>query len=315
MGTILREWLNENTHRQFPLADTAPGKDTTGGFELPQSFLTDMFLCAPLTADITKFFVSNIVVRTYTIDVTISYEKGVGDDIVVGTFRELDTTSDSYTIFPFSPATQPLDADKPMELMKGSVVIGVMEEIKQHAGSWNFDLTNGAIQPTCVSQGLAALHSIQVGSQIFTGDIKLKEGVNIRLIPSYNPMTGITVITISADLGGVDTLTVPLTNDTAVFQNLVNTYGTPMTTINGVRPDSNGNFVLQPMDCTEFKPVTGGLEIRNPCSLPCCDKSVLDDIYESVSQLNQRYARMQSYYENLSRNVNELQAQLLGLEL
>lgn len=315
MGTILREWLNENTHRQFPLADTAPGKDTTGGFELPQSFLTDMFLCVPLTADITNFFISNLVVRRYTIDITISYEKSIGDDIIVGYFNQLDTGADPYSVYAFSPATQALDVDKPFELIKGSVVTGVMDEIKQHAGSWTFDLNNGEIQATCISQGLAALHSIQVGSQIFTGDVQLKEGVNIRLIPSYDPSSGVTTITVSADLGGLDTSTVPLTNDTAVLQNLINTYGTPLTTINGTRPDVNGNFVLRPIDCTEFKSITGGLEVSNPCSLPCCDKSVLDDIYESVSQLNQRYARMQGYYENLSRNVNELQAQLLGLEL
>jgi len=62
-------------------------------------------------------------------------------------------------------------------------------------------------------------------------------------------------------------------------------------------------------------PGTNLLQVSNPCSTPCCAKEDMQNVYQVMADLNLRYARMESYYESLSRNVNTMQAMLVGLEL
>lgn len=57
--------------------------------------------------------------------------------------------------------------------------------------------------------------------------------------------------------------------DTAIAK-LRQLLGTPIVSINGVKPDAQGNFTLTGMDCTNVQQREGAISISNPCSKPCC---------------------------------------------
>ena len=312
---IYAEWLDQNQHRVFPLDDNMSAEDTTGGYIIPTSFMVDMFLCVPPGYDTTKFYVKNIIARRYSTDVGIGYNDGT-IDTTVGYFRSIPFDQEINTSYTFEAEAQSIAGSLPLGITSGVLIVGSMEELLKKPGHWTFDVNAAAILTTRVTEGLAGVTSITLENDIFTGNIALKEGAGISITPTYDSVHNQTVITVSADLGALGgELPVPLTSDAAILENLTRLYGTPLTSINGVLPDSQGNFTLKALDCTRVSGIANGLSIENPCSKPCCEKEMLDDVYESISQLNQRYARLEGYYQNISRNINELQARMIALEI
>lgn len=315
MPDTLQEWLDQNQHRVFPLDDAMTAEDVSGSFQIPTSFMVDIFLNAPPGSDTAKFYVKSLVVRRYSIDVEIGYD-GAGDELTVGRFTKIPHDQAINSVYPFEPEDQPLSANRQFTLMTGTLVVGSVQELLARPGQWVFQSSETAILATRVSIGLAAVTSMLVGSSIFTGNVALKEGSGIILTPSYDATRNETVVTVSADLAGLAEVAVPITNDASIMYNLVQRYGQPVTNINGVAPAVDGNFTLQPLDCTKIENYgSSGLSISNPCSLPCCDKSYLDDVYTSISELNLRYARMEGYYQSLGRNINDLQSRMIALEI
>lgn len=312
--TVLAEWLDENQHRVFPLEDSMSGFDSTSTFQLPTSFMVDVLLCVPPGTDITKYYVKTVLVRRHSVDVTIGYD-GDGRELTVGTFARIPATQDVNSVYSFAAAAQPLAADKPFTIMTGSLVVGSVTELLDHPGLWSFQCADASLLSSRVTEGLAGVTALMVGDDARTGAVALKEGPGVTLTPSYDAVNNRTIITVSADLGNLEELSIPLVDDASVLANLTALYGTPVTSVNGVTPDASGNFTLRPLDCTEFKTIPGGLSVDNPCSLPCCDKSVLDDAYTSISELNLRYARMEGYYQSVGRNVNDLQSRMIALEI
>ena len=312
--TPLSEWLDENQHRVFPLEDSMTGEDSTGTFRLPTSFIVDIFLCAPPGTDVKDYYLKALTVRNRTIDVEIGYD-GDGDELTVGHITRIPMDTALNSVRDFEPASQDLAVNEPFTLMTGVLVVGTTVEVAEHPGRWSFLSSTASFLSTRVTQGLACVSSLGLGDDLFTGNIALKEGSGVTLSPSYDAASGKTVITISADLGNLAELDAPLVDDASVLHNLTHLYGTPVTSVNGVPPDTDGNFTLQPLDCTELTSIQTGLSINNPCSLPCCDKTTLDDAYTSISELNLRYARMEGYYQSIGRNVNDLQSRMIALEI
>jgi len=312
--TVYQEWLDRNLTRQFPLDDSAEALDITGTFRIPTTFMVDMFLTIPPDTDNTLYYVKALTVRRYTIDVEIGYD-GAGEELLIGKFTKIPCDAALNSSYDFEPSPQTDSSYKPFTIMTGTLIVGKTEEILKYPGRWLFQSDGTPILSTRASEGLAAVRSFKVGTQIFTGDIALREGSGVTLTPSYDSVNDRTVITISANIADSGELAIPITDDASILANLTSLYGTPVTSVNGIKPDVSGNFTLQPIDCTEFTPIEGGVRVENPCSKPCCDKSDLDDAYTAISELNLRYARMEGYYQSLSRNINELQARLIGLEI
>ena len=311
---IFAEWLDENQHRVFPLADDMTGQDITGGYTMPTSFMVDIFLCVPPGYNTSRFFVHTIIARRYSADVGIAYYDG-SNSVPVGYFRNIPFDQPVNSSYIFEADAQASTGSLSLELTTGVLVVGSMEELLQEPGHWTFDINTAALLPTRVTTGLAGITSITLDNDIFTGNIALKEGPGITITPSYDSSNAQTIITVAADLGALEDIPIPLTSDAAIIANLTKMYGQPLTSINGIKPDKNGNFTLKAVDCTRINRIINGLSIENPCSMPCCEKEVLDDVYDSIAQINQRYARLEGYYQSISRNVNELQARMIALEI
>jgi hypothetical protein len=312
--SVLQEFLDKNLHRQFPLGDDMTGRDLTDSFTLPSSFLVDLALCAPPGTDTEAFYIKSVVIRRYSADIEIGYD-GDGEELTVGKFTKIPRDQELNSSYQFEPAVQPDADDQIFAIMNGVAIVGSTDALFDTPGSWFFGLDTTAILSTRVTSGVAAINSILIDTQIFTGNIALQEGTGVTLTPSYDTTHGRTVIKISADLGALDDLAIPLTSDAAILANLALIYGVPLTSINGVTPDTAGNFTLQGLDCTEVNDLTSGVSISNPCSLPCCDKSALDTAYDAINSLNLKYSRLEAYYQSIGRNINELQSRMVSLEI
>jgi hypothetical protein len=312
MPTTLQEFLNENSHRNYPILDDLSSRDITDSYTLPTSLIVDMQLAAPYGAlDGGEFYVSSVVVRRYTVDITISYKPTSELAFAVGSFFNIDTTAGTNQSYSFVPIPQDQIDDQFFSDMSGSVVIGSNMVAVMTPGVWEFDETTAALNPTIVDEGLSQVRSVQVGDQKFYGNIVLKEGTNVTMTPVYEAGTDTTTITVSARLTENDASLV-LDNDADILDALISLYGRPITTINNIAPDGSSNFEIEAQDCTQVAAGTNSLILSNPCSEPCCDSDYLDAAYEALNQINIRYARITDFYESATTNIDQIE-QRLGL--
>lgn len=310
MAITLKEFLNDNQHRNYPLKDNASARDTTNTINLPQTLMADMVLNVPQDANMDEFYVSNVVIRSLSVDITISYYNG-GDILDIGVFSEISADADPFAVYELAAFPQAAAVNKAYESVTGTLVVGLIEEALAYPGAWSFTLETAELTTSAIHGGLAGIRQITVNDETFSGNIVLREGPNVTLDSEYDAVNDKYIITVTA----AETAGSGLRNDTDVYNALVEQFGPPITKINGINPDNLGNFILSGLDCTDIQGISGGLTINNPCSQPCCDKSYLDGIYDALAELNSRYSRIIDFYTNVSTNINSMQNKLAMLQL
>ena len=310
--TPLEEWCNTNAHRQFPMDDSVSGIDTTGAYQLPTTFLVDMLLAVPPSTDVAKYYIRSITARRYSVDVEIGYDDGTA--LAVANVVNIPTTAARNSVYYIAPALQSNPINKPFEMLCGALVVGSCADVAARPGYWAFAPSSTYILAARVLTGLICVQSLRIGTQILTGDIVLKAGKNMRIQPTYDPVADVTRIVFSMDtLSGEPDIV--LASNADIITALTSLYGAPIVSINSAPPGPDGNFAIDGEDCVDVTTLDGAIVLTNPCAEPCCDNSYLDGIYKSIAELNLRYAGLEAYYQSLSRNVNEMQARLIGLEL
>lgn len=310
MPGVYQEFNDQNQHRAYPLTDDSYGQDVTDTFHLPESLITDIFLCAPNLPNISvsKFYVKQVTIRRYFIEVTIGYED-VSD--AVGVFSRISTDADVGQMYDFTPSQiQSNDAYAPLFFMSGQITIGTASEVLNSLGSWEFDYAQTKISPTRIGRGLVNVQYIELNGQLLTGTVRFKSGKNVELSLSQDGDTN--VITIDASLEEQESL--ELNSDADVLSALTNDFGEPVREINGVRPDGNRDFFFQGEDCTSVDENAAGIVLGNPCATPCCDENTnVEQLLQNIANLNLRYAHLKSYFDAQSEIVNSIQNKLLIL--
>ena len=314
MADVYQEFSDKNLHRSYPLTDDSYGQDVTDTFHIPESLITDIFLCVPNLSivDTQKFYISNITIRRYFIDITIGYE-----DVVqpVGVFRGISTTASLHTKYDFTPSElQTNDDYTPLFFMTGQITIGSASDSLNMLGSWSFIASQARITPTRVSKGLINVQYISVNGRLLTGNVRFKAGANVTMQVFQQVISGETVniIELGASLTAQEVL--QLNSDADVYNQLLSDFGVPVQTINGLYPDSNRNFDFLGADCTSVNANDHGIVISNPCATPCCDEDTnVEAILQSISNLNLRYAQLKAYFDAQATIINSIQNKLLVL--
>ena len=304
----MNEWCDENSHRQFPLADASTGKDVTGEYTIPTAFLVDMILAVPVAYDTAKFYVKSLVVRRLFVDIEIGYDDGTARS--VGWARNIPQSSVRNGVYAINSVSQSVEPD--LEMLTGAVVIGDASNIVEEPGVYSFDPSEAYIHGGVVTVGLACVQSLQSGAHVLTGNLVLKEGTNVSLEVNVSD-NSITINTVGNQTPEGDTPTV-IGSDDDIIDALTEKYGEPIVTINGKKPTGAGDFKVTGADCTSVGVGSSNITVSNPCASPCCDKSMLTDVYGVLSQLNIRYAVLESYYQNMGTTVNQMQSRMIGLE-
>lgn len=314
MTDVFREFLDLNIMRSYPLTDDASGVDLTGYFTLPTSLITDIYLCVPNLpyVDTSKFYIMNIVVRRYYVDITIGYE---GLSYPLGTFKSIAVNDNLQVTYSYTPSQlQTNDQWTPLYHMTGQIVIGTAADAAKFLGSWTFTAANTRILPTRIARGCISVQYLSVNGRLFTGMVKLKEGANVKLTLTQKIVGGniVNVITVSASLTAAAQL--EMNSDADVYNQLLSDFGPPILTINGLYPDGNRNFSVVGADCTDVQSLAHGVAIANPCAAPCCDQNAeIQQILTDIANLNLRYAQLKAYFDAQIKATNDIQNKLLVL--
>lgn len=274
LSTFNVEWNNHNSQRNYPLADDATGIDVTGTFKLPKDFIVglDIPIHVGLVMSPDKFFIRNVGVfaNGYAIIVGYNSDKGPINVASASIPAEGHTLNQVYNLGGLAPADDTV----------GKVAIGSLQNIsEQPPGYYTFAFSEGRLDPDAIRPTLRGVSGLIVvngaqRSEIIYGDALFTAGENMRLtaisVSGQNPQVRFDAISgegledpcqCSDELSG------------------------PIFSINGIRPNADGEFFLPPGTCIELTEVANGLKINNPCSQPCLSCTSLEELTRQLETM------------------------------
>lgn len=303
------EWLDSNRSKAYPLADTTGGEPGT----LPPSLLVDACILSD-TPDVRDVYISKIEVSDvgWMLSITAYYPGGVATfDRVISVAFSSSKNSEAKNLVS-SP-----NGDLNLAV---SFTIGDPAAVRDWPAVNKLSLTNGLLSPSTVHD-IAGMFitSIRVGSSVLTGSIELIAGDGIDLTVSENKGTG-WQIEIANKKYSVPTDNTSITSDDSLLTQITSTYGTPVTTINGV-PPSNGNINIatpesESSDTQYVVPTstgTGTISLSLSKN-PNVDLSTIENLAENLEQLSLRAIRLDEGVKALDRGLNALATQMTRLD-
>jgi hypothetical protein len=253
-------------------------------------------------------YISRITVFNQTADVTIAWT-GFGD---IGYFKNISLTTPD-TNYRMSPIYTTNTAFLALNDLSGVIAIGTGESLQDKGGSWEFTSATAPVNNIALDEGIAQIRYIGSNNTLFTGDVVLKEGANVILTDSYDPVTQTTSIVISstgASTGGPFSGDIPLSSGADVMNALVAKYGDPVISINGQKPGPSGNINFIGDGGITVENTDSGLKISNEDGQPCCGDNELAQAYAKLNLLNSNMARLADFYAKSDAVMVDLRSRL-----
>jgi len=316
------EWLNENAHRNYPLADGA-NTVSNGGVRLPESFLLDMDIMvrhAPATVDASSFFLHSVAVSSGSARFYIGYTDGTNTFACAASSGiPLDTvpsdTPVEAAIAPVEDSTSIPDTYKEMVAgISGTALIGSCRSLPS-IGLMTFTAASAPlnslrihlIQDTGIdSVTVMDANGGTLGTITEDFIIRAGDGISLSIDSGAKPVLTITRIDTASNGSSITSVEDAVTA-------IINEMGNPVRVINGVSPDSNGAFTFTGGACVDVATSGKGLKLSNPCSMPCCGTQSVSELQSVINQMEEARNRLETYYTALSTNVNNMQARLSSL--
>jgi hypothetical protein len=304
VGHFNLDWLAHNAQRSYPLTAESTKKDTTGTFEIPEDFLVALYLPVTWANNINpaSFFVRKIEAGPVGYSLTIGYAANDGDvDVASALISSAShTTNQVYGLGGLGDF-----ADSWGWLQIGSLHnIGI-----QPAGLWNFDVDGSRLEPDVVRPNLRGVTALQLDnggelSDELTGVIRLVAGRNFRLTPVL--AEGVSPIIVFDAIEGEGLTETCICDDTSTI---------PIRTLNGITPDSEGNFTFLGNDCMEINSGTHALTFNDVCSEPCCGCSELVTITQALESFGEKATTLENFLVSLEARVTQTDQVILGSRL
>jgi hypothetical protein len=299
------EWLNLNAQRAYPLSEQASGADISGSIQLPSSFIVGLQLSvrASLGLDPQGFFIYSVILASTGYTVSIGYTDGTST-VTVATAsiaRATHSENDSYTLFGVDSFDECI----------GSITIGQVDDVDAlPPGQYFFNLGGGRLDPDAIRPQIRGISSITLVNGVersnkIYGDIEIVAGTNIRLAVDKQPNVPVRIIIHAIAGEGL--------NQNCACDGVVAKI--PITTINGIPPDSSGNFRMSGENCVNIAPQANGLLLTNSCASPCCGCRELDALHVQLDLLGNNIATMQNFQTRLSGEVATMASVVLGSRL
>lgn len=335
-NTAALEWCDANMHNKYPIADDASTMSTTGIY-LPSSFLVDIQLLLPGASDedaANRLYISAIERYGDTLDVFISYHTDAdSDDEVCAVADHIplsirNTASIDSRTFEIRP-TRLTGATIPS--VSGRLIVGSCIDMLW-VGRLEFDYEATRLLSLRVYVVGTALDYIKVKDSlgvehVISDNFVLEAGDGIDIKVEYgsasddgdeSDVSSLPVIVVSkASASDTVSANPGADGDIASVDELISivrqVLGDPICKINGIPPDSSGNFTLQAGTCVNISDSGSRLLISNPCSQPCCTEGTVSDVRASLDVLAEAQTRLLTYYTTMSNNVNAMQARLASL--
>lgn len=274
------DFLNQNSLRSYPIREDLSQKSVDSLFTIPNNFMVDLMLCTG-AAITTRFYISKVSNFPEQIVVEICDDTSV----VAGTFS-VPSTQAKYTSVYFVPTPAYATA-------RGKLTIGFLNTMASSPiGIYTFLIGATELEMRTVIPALPGVNSLTFtdtnGANIsLTGDVQIKARSNLRF--RYN--SGTVYMDAGNGLG---------------LNNTCQDGTIPITSINGVAPDSDGNFTLSFTDCGTFVPSTNGLILDDSCSRPCLGCAEIETLTVRTMQVESDLIKLRTYYDALLANITQL---------
>lgn len=310
---ILTEWLNANLTRTYPLNQLGALQNN-----IPNSILIDAAIYAPSQLDSGYIYVSSFCILPDKVVLQLGmwyagkqypglWQVAADRNIGIAT-TDADLLDSTRTVA--LGGTQNLHTAAQQGLswvnqVTGQFTIGKTKDLPWQSQVQVYQATDSVqaptrIHPHCIHiTGRQGVSALVVDGVRLTGQVVLQAGPGIRL----NADAATNTIHVNIDAKAV------ITQEQAISR-LRQLLGTPITSINGSVPDTDGNFLVTGLDCTQVQPYAGGITLSNPCSKPCCGESTSSDLNTAISILQESRNTMNDHYISLSASVNAMTARL-----
>ena len=276
------DWLNSNSLRNFPIKDDLGRVSVDGLFVIPNSLIVDMALCSSQLGNTPNLYISGISCSSTSITVEIS-ANGVG---VFGTFQTSLPLSD-YNI------DVSLVANDNFPSATGLITFGSSDDLTSLPyGDFQFTIDQTALLMRVYSPNSPGLSWISFSdakgnSSIFTGYVQIQGNSNIQ----FRNESGIIYVDAGEGLG---------------LNKICATPPQPILTINGVSPDSSGNFTLIADTCVSITEAQAGVLISNPCGDPCLGCSAITALTTQVNELESSILDIKNFSNNLQTVITQV---------
>lgn len=277
MTTDNLDFLNLNSLRNYPLKEGVTREDTLGVFTIPNDFLVDLELGA--SYDVSKrYYISKIA---NLVDV-ISIEVSDNSDVLVGTFNITTISHNQYDRYYMTPTTAYVGA-------VGVITVDNLNSILNlPSGSYLFTLATSEVEMRTITpalKGINRLIFINADGETFalTGDVEIEARTNFK----FKHGTGNRIILDAGENLGLNT-------DCEDQLKCIKT-------INGIPPDSDGNFTLDFSDCASLTPIPAntGLLLDDVCCKPCVGCNDIATLTDRVTLTESTLLELRQYYSSL----------------
>lgn len=285
------DWLNQNSQRNYPLADDATRTDTSNSFTLTSDLLLDFVFPVQNTSavDPGKFHVHTVQAYAGGVSIAFGYDGEVAASVSIPRTHEYGQSYYVNGTADFADST-------------GVVAIGNISELA--AGRFSFDLAGGAITPASIRPSLRGVSAVRViqgaeESGLYTGDIELTAGRNVQFFVSETEdgyRLRIDALPDSQLGSGCECSTLAPKGD-------------PIHTINGVLPIANNIDLVAGNDCLEIipHPGRGYIELVNRCAESCCGCDELEVVVNDLRQMTNQINTLSNFASRLESSVLNLQ--------
>lgn len=286
------EWVDHNQIRNYPLAADSTGYDVTDAWQLPRSLLCGLTLPVPwnVNPDPTLFYVSSVVFSAASLRIEISHVEN-GLVAYASVARDAHRGGRAYR----------LACVGMLAGAKGSVAIGDLTDLDRlPQGAYTFNVEATRLDPDTIRPDLQAVNRlvVQRGGESgppLSGTVSLEAGAGSRFRVEYRDAGPVIIW----DATGEEVRQDCICDDTSAL---------PITTINGLPPDSNSNISIFSTKCGSISPVESGIKISNTCSEPCCGCRETKELQDQRQVLITQLVTLENMVNALSSQIDQLSA-------
>lgn len=282
------DFLNLNTIRNYPIKDGATCISVDDLFKLPNDLVADISLSAS-SDDLLQLYISKAVISSDNIILTVA---DAGDATPLGTF---------FVPFvdhvPYDDYTMVASTSYPRAI--GRITIGYIKDIKsQPSGEFNFSSDSTALLartfiPSTLGINYITFTDDKGNEARLTGKVRIHAENNLRFRTSSVGDETVVILDAGNGLG---------LNKECEEGALT----PPIKTINGIAPDSAGDFHLITSDCVSLTPIEAGLLIKDTCGKPCLGCDELGQLTARAISVENELFKIRDYVTNLDTLVTQL---------
>ena len=299
------------------------GLDDAGQL-LPESLLVGMQLYVPRTmlatreagstlpydqlANEYRIYLSSVVIATSRVEITFSTVSGadIARAIWTPTTEMQGLPVHGIQIAPLSTNDENIGSSR----VSGFVFLGPDSMWREQVGIYHYtgdNIYSSMVSESCINCiGPDVVTGLVVNGTVLHGEIGIIAGENVDINVQGN----------NIDLSFAGGLDSGITTRQELVQAVIDLYGDPILTINGVTPDETGNYTFTcPDGVLSFNNIDHGIAVVNLKGSECCDRSALDNILENIQTDNEKMGRLNNFMQSLSANMNNLQNALAYLKM